>query len=125
MELREAIEEVHKAYDLLGEECCPDDENNPMEVAVCTILNAIVNGTLTPADAVFQVKDGYEVEAYKRVETERRFSMVRSELTEALELRTVEEVRREAVNMMRDMGFISTDTVEAVLAALATKTRRS
>ncbi len=60
--------------------------------AVATILNAVADGTLIPADAVFQVKDGYYVRAYKL-----RGSEAIIKLQEALEIRSEDDVRREAM----------------------------
>lgn len=81
MELREAIE-AFKARKISWWELDPD--------IITIILNAVEVGTLIPTDAVFQVKDGYEVTA------RHRYSDTYVMPETALTIRSADDVRREA-----------------------------
>lgn len=85
MELREAIEEVR------------EHRRGYSQQALTTILNAVADGTLIPADAVFQVRGGYDVSAIQTYNKENDRWDYPVPLTEALEIRSADDVRREAL----------------------------
>ena len=82
MTLQEAIEKIKQHREMI----CSELPEGPL----FTALQAVADGTLIPADEVFQVRDGCWVYAYKGVHGE-----VPVPLTEALEIRSADDVRRE------------------------------
>ena len=99
MELREAIAEIEKAtvgcypWTALDIACGDQDKVAHEDHAIATILNAVIDGTLIPADAVFQVKEGYCLQAY--IDNEAYEPVEWVDPSEALEIRSADDVRRE------------------------------
>ena len=106
MELREAIEAFKR------------------EPKYCTakqaILNAIIDGTLIPADAVFQVKEGYCLQAY--IDNEAYEPVEWVDPSEALEIRSADDVRREAVQKCiteLSEGYLNGDGLPAMVKRMS------
>lgn len=108
MELREAIEEVRgvmpTGYQWLDEDFVAEnspEEAGTLEAAYATILNAVADGTLIPADSVFQVREGYSVHVFNTA----RHDCPAVPLSEALEIRSADDVRREALEEAANVAF--------------------
>lgn len=79
MELRDAIEELYtKRTDMRTWRI---------------IIDAVADGTLIPADAVFQVREGYDGDFYRMTDAGPAYC----DPAEAIELRSADAVRREVL----------------------------
>jgi len=114
MELREAIEEVRRARTRYF--------SHHSDLAKQVILNAVFDGTLIPADAVFQVRDGYYGRMYKHSDNPALMYVTTVPLSEALEIRSADDVRREAVQKCiteLSEGYLNGDGLPAMVKRMS------